>query len=68
MAHRLLAFMRLLSGRALCYYALAQGAILLGAWLMHATASVLPMALCAAAGLMLTAAAARAILRSERGA
>lgn len=62
MTRHLIAVLR---GRAWRYYALAQGVILLGAWLMHATASVLPMALCAAAGLMLTAAAARAVLRRD---
>ncbi|RZL09547.1 MAG: hypothetical protein EOP40_09465 [Rubrivivax sp.] len=41
--------------RAFRLYALGQGAILVGAWLMHQSGSMLPLALGASAGLMLTA-------------
>lgn len=41
--------------RAFRLYALGQGAILVGAWFMHQTGSMLPLALGASAGLMLTA-------------
>lgn len=41
--------------RAFRLYALGQGAILVGAYLMHHTGSMMPLALGASAGLMLTA-------------
>ena len=40
--------------RPLKLYALGHGALLVGAWAMHATGSMLPMALAASACLMLT--------------
>lgn len=41
--------------RALRLYALGQAAIVVGAWFMHQTGSMWPMALGASAGLMFTA-------------
>lgn len=40
--------------RPLKLYALGHGALLLGAWGMHASGSMLPMAMAASASLMLT--------------
>jgi hypothetical protein len=40
--------------RPLKLYALGQGTLLVGAWAMHVTGSMLPMALAASACLMLT--------------
>lgn len=52
--------------RAFRFYALGQGAILVGAYLMHQTGSMLPMALGASAGLMLAAPLVRSFLRPSR--
>ncbi len=47
-------------------YALGQGAILVGAFFMHHTGSMLPMALGASAGLMLAMPLVRSFLKASR--
>ena len=49
--------------RPLRLYAAGQGALLVGAWAMSATGSMLPMALAASACLMLTAPLVRHFLK-----
>jgi hypothetical protein len=49
--------------RPLKLYALGHGALLVGAWAMHVTGSMLPMALAASACLMLTLPLVRHFLR-----
>ncbi len=54
--------------RPLKLYAAGQASVLLGAWGMHVTGSMLPMALAASACLMLTAPLVRHFLaRARRG-
>ena len=50
--------------RPLKLYALGHGALLLGAWAMHVSGSMLPMALAASACLMLTLPLVRHFLRT----
>ena len=50
-------------GRPLAIYASGHAALLAGAWVMHVTGSMLPMALAASASLMLTVPIVRHLLR-----
>jgi hypothetical protein len=52
--------------RPLTLYAAGQASVLAGAWAMHVTGSMLPMALAASAGLMLTAPLVRHFLARAR--
>ncbi|MEO8079793.1 MAG: hypothetical protein ABI641_04630 [Caldimonas sp.] len=52
--------------RPLKLYAVGHGALLLGAWAMHTSGSMLPMALAASASLMLTVPLVRHFIERAR--